>query len=997
MTNCFLQSPMETAETTPAGIKESGVREDADLDEFLPKLGKLKKVAKANKELTKQNTQLQSTVDALREERDALQSEQEKLKRDRMSLEKELVKFRQGSLEVEIDTTEFEEKIERLEAKVAEKEEQRASLHRKLELQTELYAGKQATNGCQELEHRGTYSGAPKSKYSSSVKDAGSPSLALDRLLEEQGISSRLRKENGELKLRIASLEAELEHAQPQQQEETATEAVKHRRSSTFFRRGEKKHRSATAIVRRPNQKEVTITDPERSLSPELSLSASNSYQDFGSRKRSTAVDSPLTSPMHSPRMTHRNAVSAGSHNADMSSLQSCLKLALEEKKSSEEQKKELEEELSKARGRIKQLQKSTAQTRKQTNAGQETEVLKQSLKLALSEKSSFEERLESLQKEVDGLTAQNKSQEKSLSDFTVQRDSRQRELERENERLRKDIEQLKSSASKQSPDQRASRRRSVESTKELPPQVAAREEKSRVVTKPPPSPSAVKPPPSPSAVTAKPLNREKTPDPAAASSRPARRNSVDKTKDVGSKKVAAARALFEEKIEDEKAQAEASSPKRLRRKSSSGSVNAPFSGGSPKSKTADDNKPPSTPTSSSPSHAPSKSTHAPLTPQRSSGSSLTSLSSPPTAPKPLNRSHAPLSFQRSGNGFSANSKAASSSSSCSTAATTATPTITTPTGSGSSSTAKPTGSKVSIISVKTSISPTTSPRLSSRKQMKEIVICSPKMEKKPLPVAGSTHAKSNSFDASKPVAGSTHAKSNSFDASKPGAGSTHAKSNSFDASKPGSGSTYAKSSSFDASKISPVEQQNTKSPVTTKSLSFSQQVTVYPPTTSSPRTATPASPSANNPSQQWRSSAASPTSTTTPKISMTSTKTATTTTVKSEKVTIKQMPGKLRVPDSVEVRRASSLQDIPERVSSSGDSSSSTGSGMVSGPNRSGVQLRANRRAQRGRPVTLCHTETTNLVNLISKMREQDKSVRQQPIIVNGAMNGKMDGSSSK
>lgn len=70
----------------------------------------------------------------------------------------------------------------------------------------------------------------------------------------------------------------------------------------------------------------------------------------------------------------------------------------------------------------------------------------------------------------------------------------------------------------------------------------------------------------------------------------------------------------------------------------------------------------------------------------------------------------------------------------------------------------------------------------------------------------------------------------------------------------------------------------------------------------------------------------------------------------------------------------------------------------MVSGPNRSGVQLRANRRGgQRERPKTLCHTETTNLVNLISKMREQDNSVRQQPrMIVNGAMNGEMDGSST-
>lgn len=60
---------METAETTPAGIKESGSRADPEIDELLPKLGKLKKVAKANKELTKQNTQLQSTVDSLREER----------------------------------------------------------------------------------------------------------------------------------------------------------------------------------------------------------------------------------------------------------------------------------------------------------------------------------------------------------------------------------------------------------------------------------------------------------------------------------------------------------------------------------------------------------------------------------------------------------------------------------------------------------------------------------------------------------------------------------------------------------------------------------------------------------------------------------------------------------------------------------------------------------------------------------------------------------------
>ena len=1047
---------METAETTPAAIKESGRQADDDPDGFIPKLGKLKKVVKVNRDLTKQNTQLQNTVESLRRERDVLLSEQEKLKRETISLEKELKIFRQGSLEAEIDTTEFEEKIAWLEAKVAEKEEQRASLHRKLELQVELYGGRPTMESGGALEHRGADdSGAPKSTIS--VRDAHGPNLALERLLEEQGISSRLRRENGELKLRIASLEVELENAQLQQQE-PATDTGKHKRSGTFFRRGEKKNRSATVIARRSNQKEVQITEPERSQSPDCSLSATNSNQEFSPRRRSRTTNSPINSPSHSPSMPRRSTVSAGSSKVDVSALQSCLKLAIEEKKSAEEQKKGLEMELSRAKERIEQLQKSTAQSRKLSNASRETETLKYTLKLALSEKNSFSEHLESLRKEVDSLTAQNKSQEKSISDFVAQRDSRQQELERENEQLRKEIEQLKSSASKQSPErtsrrrsventkelppqgavreerttnkvvtkppsspspstakpldhektakkieqpaskqspERTSRRRSVENTKELPPQGAVREERTtnKVVTKPPPSPSSstakpldhektakkieqlkssaskqspertsrrrsventkepslqvaareerttvTKPPSSPSSSTAKPLDHEKTAK-TTTSSRSARRDSVDKSKDIGSKKVAAARALFEEKIEGEKAQAEASSPKRIRRKSSSGSTNALFIGGTPKSKTTDD-KLAATPTStpSTPSQTPNKSTHQPLTPQRSSNSSLTSPStSPPTAPKPLNRStHAPLSSQRSGNGFSISSAKITSSSSCSTGAVTS-PTTTTTT-SNSSLAVKPplssSGSKVSIISVKTSISPSTSPRLSTRKQIKEIVICSPKLERKPFPGAASTHSKSNSFDASK---------------------------------------------------SSPVEQQNTKPPVT-KSLSFSQPVSVYPQTTS-PSIITPASSSAN-PSQQLRSSATSPASTTTPKILTTSTKAATTT-VKTERVTIKQLPGKLCIPNPVEVKRASSLQDIPEQVSSSGGSSFSTVSGMVSGPGRSPVQLRANRRTQKPRPKTLCHTETTNLVNLISKMREQEMGARQQPRMVNGGMNG--------
>ena len=104
----------------------------------------------------------------------------------------------------------------------------------------------------------------------------------------------------------------------------------------------------------------------------------------------------------------------------------------------------------------------------------------------------------------------------------------------------------------------------------------------------------------------------------------------------------------------------------------------------------------------------------------------------------------------------------------------------------------------------------------------------------------------------------------------------------------------------------------------------------------------------------------------------------------KTEKATFKQTPGKLSVQSSIEVKRASSLQNIPENVSTPSSLTVNSGGGTstttsTSPTTRSAVVLRQNRRAPKQRPKTL-HADTVNLTSFISKLQEQEKENSRPP-----------------
>jgi len=1087
-----LESSIETGDwspTTTAAIKETGTEAQSVVVDL--KSGDPKKVHKLNKELTKQIGQLSKSVDALRKERDALLSDKQKLKNENKSLEKELKKARDSTrmekghlrqqlsqqelVEVAEDRVELSRKVESLETQLAEREGEIANLQQKLELQGELFETRSGLVVSTEHRNYTPDSEIPRSKLAVQ-KNGDTLNLALERLLEEQDITARFRRENLELKVRVSSLEVELEQLQKDFVSNPNPKTHKH---TYFFKRG--RSHSSSGLLKYPDESPTDKTAGQRSKRSHTS----NFAHDPDSSSQEQLLEkvdsvSPHPSPKSSPRIAPRR-LSAG----DTHTLQTCLKLALEEKKSLVDQNHEMEEQLKEAKNRIDQLQKNAAQSRKFSQAQEEVELLKQTLKVALSEKAGLSEQAMNFQREVEAARERIENLEKRLADSLVQKQSteqtveRQRELkvlkeeneslkkslvvknsafltierqneklkeevaelrasvsskiaakntvvgdlerrneklqeeiaelrasvsksaakntvvgdlERQNEKLRKEIAELRASVStkpaaknalvgefdrkneKEIAEPRASvgtklaakttvigdleqqneklRKKFAELRASISSKPAAKNtvvedlerqnEKLSKETVVPRASTSSKPADEvpnastrfqkvPSASTSSkpadevPTKLQKVPS-VSVSSKPAdevpnvstklqkvpsastiskpadevpnvstklrKVQSAEKPKESGQmspppamRKVAATRAMFEEKIEDSKHQTSSARHNRrsliLERERS-----VTWSGGEPRYQLKEE-KPVNIP------------------PQTREAVSTTSsfLTSKPSV----------------GPSFSTANPQNSTS------------------GTNSSASAKPgaqSGSKMSIISVKSSVSPCASPMLNTRKEVREVIVRSPKIERKELSSSNSIPAtqQQNQTQHHLPIRKTTSltTSANSFQTTSLSSLTKKKEAEAKTAVTITSPVSHVKSGSFGGSTC----DQDLRKP---RSSSCSQQLTMV--------THTP-------------SPVSSPT--TTPQ-------------VRTEKVTFKHMAGKLNVPNSIEVRRASSLQDIPETVSTS---SATTGSGVgtTSPLTRSPVPLRQHRRVERERPVTLCRADTANLTNIISRMQQQEK-----------------------
>jgi len=895
------------------------------------KSGDPKKLHKLNKELAKQNRQLSKSVESLRKERDSLLSDKQKLKSENKSLEKDLKRsakmekghqqlLRQESIEIAEDGVELPKKVEWLEAQLAKREGEIANLQRKLELKAELFESSKGSGLVvnAECHNCNPESEVPQSKLAMQKNgDALNMNLALERLLEQQDITSRYRQENSELKLRISSLEAELEQVFV-----STTSPKTHRKASALFKRG-KRHSSGKLSDETPTGK-VTGAETRVSKSPDFSHICNSSQEHLADSI------SPQNSPQH---FLPRNR--SGSAVTDVHTLQACLKLALEEKQSLVSQKQELEEKLQAAKN-----------LRKPSQPYQEVELLKQTLKVVVGEKGSLSEQLKVLerevatakertedlekrlaeslvqkdsfaeqQREIKALREENKRLKKSLADSTA-KNSKAQQLEQQNEKLRKEIAELRASANSKpaakSPVAGNLEQQNEKLKKEAvvvrasagnKPAAKNLEQQNEKLKKDAVELRVSAPTSKPAARNLEQQNEKLKKDAvelrvSAPTSKPAARNleqqneklkretvvssesskpgkfrklSTGKLKegDPTSPKmntVAATRALFEEKIEDSRQQAKSLSPKHNR--------NSVILGRERRGTTWNGSE-----------SEPSQAEENPVTiPSQTRAVSTISLA-------PSSKSNiTPLRVSP--------------------------PPLTQPTSTSSSTSAKsgtkPGAQAPSKMSI--SVKSSGSPMMNTCKDTKEVEVPSPKKE---LSSPGSIpHQNQTQHPPIRKTTSLTIATTQPV------------------VSLPPAKKQEIQVTSHVISPGSTANQQDLGKP---KSPSYTHTIT---PTPSPPAASVP---------------------------------------TRTEKATFKQVPGKLTVQSSIEVKRASSLQNIPENVSTSSSLTVNSGGGgtgtttSTSPTTKSSVVLRQNRRAPKQRPKTL-HADTVNLTSIISKLQEQEK-----------------------
>lgn len=387
-----------------------------------------RKVQKINKELTKQNNQLNKDVDVLRRENEALQSEKLKLKGENKTLERELRRvsskgevqriLKNGPAEADLEEVAAEERM-------LERDQKLDALKRKLGKKLEYYEQRDATEKLERMEDL-----LPESEKQSNSGGVWDSKTALKRLVEEQDISSRLQKENMELRSKLASLEADLEQLMK------AKLSPKNSRikPGNFFRRskrgGENQKEKLTA---------ASAGDGQRAgaRSPDIPLSELLTF-DTPSSLEGTPIHKPLPahlSPNQSPKLEVRDR-----QNGEIQELKSRIRSAEEDKKNAEKRSRELETELHEAKRQLEGLQAEVEKGRKES---EETDKIKKSLKMANSEKTSLSGQVQHLRKELDEHKTARRSLERSTTESLKKKDGRIEELELDCSRAKKECEKL--------------------------------------------------------------------------------------------------------------------------------------------------------------------------------------------------------------------------------------------------------------------------------------------------------------------------------------------------------------------------------------------------------------------------------------------------------------------------------------------------------------------------------------------------------------------------
>ena len=407
---------MDEAETHLYGLQTQ--------DQQLKVTGNLsvKQIQKLNKELAKQR----KSLDALRKEREVLVSDKVKLKSENKHLERVLKKTaskgdfqrmskKQSQPPMEesiLDMEEMKIKVMELEDYLAERDRKITVLSLKLERHSDC------PDGIDEGDRIRTNGGILES------------TSTLEKLLEEQENSLRLRKENADLRSCISVMDTELEKLHKERDSNLSPKSQR-KRSSGFFKRGKKSTSSMPSRYMGGGGPHDIIRGQKRSESPVMGKSESHQELDTSlspllirAHKESTISLPSYGSPNQSPHISPRNKI-----NADVVTLQSCLKLALNEKSLCEENIVYLQKELEVAQGRIKELESDLA-----AKTNKEMEKIRKSLTAAEIDRDTYLDELKISQQEVDEMMEKQNMLEKSFTDAS---NDKIKELEEEVEALR--------------------------------------------------------------------------------------------------------------------------------------------------------------------------------------------------------------------------------------------------------------------------------------------------------------------------------------------------------------------------------------------------------------------------------------------------------------------------------------------------------------------------------------------------------------------------------
>lgn len=386
-----------------------------------------RKVQKMNKDLMKQNTQLAKDVDSLKKEREALLSDKQKLKSDNKTLERELRRvsskgevqrlLKNGPAEIDQEFV--------AEQRLLEKDRKIEALMKRIE--TTLKALKQD----EVVDNKEFDKNSPQSERHSmkqtngGIWDSGVP---LEHHVDVQNIISALKKENLELRSRIASLEGELE-----QTAKGSSPKNSRIKPGNFFRRSKRQ----TGEIQKEKLVQASSDGP-RARSPDIALRERPTFDTPSSSVEGTPVHKSIPihiSPNQSPKFDARDM-----RSGEIQVLQSKLKSAIDERKSFEDQNKALDEELHKARSQLEQLEAKANEERKVRD---EVEKVKKSLKMANSEKASLSGQVEHLRKEMDEVKAGRRSAERSMAESLKRKDNKIEDLEMECSKTKREAEKL--------------------------------------------------------------------------------------------------------------------------------------------------------------------------------------------------------------------------------------------------------------------------------------------------------------------------------------------------------------------------------------------------------------------------------------------------------------------------------------------------------------------------------------------------------------------------